>query len=84
MEKEMVMHALAILETAESWNWPVTSRIQASGEILGKFQAITPKLLSAAIIESQALGGTLLDQFWVVVGQRHPRLAENGRSRRTL
>ena len=77
-------HALAILTAAESWNWPVTSRIQASGETSGKFKAITPKLLSGVITESQALGGTLLDQFWVVVGQCHPRLAENGRSRLLL
>ena len=74
MEKEMAMHALAILEAAESWNWPVASRI---GE---KFKAIAPKLLSAVIIESQVLGGTLPDHFWVVVSQCHPRLAENGRS----
>ncbi|KAF8351177.1 hypothetical protein F5887DRAFT_196092 [Amanita rubescens] len=80
----MEMLALAIPTAAESWNWPVTSRIQASGESSGKFKAITPKLLSAVIIESQALGGTLLDQFWVVVGQCHPRLAENGRSRHPL
>ena len=75
------MHALAILEAAESWNWPVSTRDQASGKFSGKFKAITPKLLSAAIIESQALGGTLLDQFWVVVGRCHPRLAQNSRSR---
>ena len=66
-------HALGILEVAESWNWPVISRIQ--------FKVIMPKLLSAAIIESQVLGGTLLDQFWVVVGRCHPKLAQNSRSR---
>ncbi len=77
----MEMHALVILTAAESWNWPFTSGIQASGEISGKFKAIAPKLLSGVITESQALGGTLLDQFWVVVGQCHPRLAENSMSR---
>ena len=75
------MHALAILEGAESWNWPFTSCLGESSE---KFKAIAPKLLSAAIIESQGLGGTLLDQFWVVVSQCHPRLAGNGRSRLPL
>lgn len=45
---------------------------------------VIPKLLSAAIIKSQALGGTLLDQFWVVVSQCHHGLAENGRSRLPL
>ena len=84
MEKEMTMHALAILEAAKSWVWPGTSRIQASEKISGRFKAITPKLLSAAIIESQALGGTLLDQFWDVVSQCHPGLAENSRSRLPL
>jgi len=77
----MEIHALAILEGAESWNWPLTSRIQASGVRSGKFKAITPKLLSGFISESQALGGTLLGQFWDVVSQCHNRLAENGRSR---
>jgi hypothetical protein len=73
----MEKHALAILEAA-------TYRTQGSGKHSGKFKAITPKLLSAAIIESQALGGTILDQFWVVVSQCHPTLAENGRSRLPL
>ena len=74
------MHALAILEAADSWNWPHTSRIQASGQSSRLFKAITPKFLSTLIVESQALGGTLLDQFWVVIRMCHPRLAENGRS----
>ncbi|KAH9970929.1 hypothetical protein BJV74DRAFT_783921 [Russula compacta] len=65
----MDRHASAILEAAESWDWPPTYPTQASGEQGGKFRAITPKLLSGFIAESQALGGTLLDQFWVVVGQ---------------
>ena len=78
------MHALAILETAGSWNWLDASRFQASGKFSGKFKAITPIFLSTLIIESQALGGTLLDQFWDVVSQCHPRLAQNGRSRLLL
>jgi hypothetical protein len=83
---EMQKHALGILEAAESWEWPDASRIQASGEISGKFKALTPRFLSALILESQALGGTLLDQFWDAVGRCQPRdrFAENGRSRLPL
>ncbi|KAH9977546.1 hypothetical protein BJV74DRAFT_860371 [Russula compacta] len=73
----MDRHASAILEVAESWDWPPTYCTQTSGEQGGRFRAITPKLLSGFIAESQALGGTLLDQFWVVVGQCHLRLEEN-------
>lgn len=75
----METHALAILTTAESWNWP-----HVQGKFSEKFKTITPKLLSAVILESQTLGGIILDQFWVVVGQCHPRLAENGTSRLPL
>ncbi|KAF8330340.1 uncharacterized protein EI90DRAFT_2922256 [Cantharellus anzutake] len=67
-------HALAVMEAAESWNWPLTYRIRDQGS---KFKTITPKLLSCFIAESQALGGTLVDQFWTVVGKCHPRLEEN-------
>ena len=83
---DMQKHALGILEVAESWEWPDASRFQASGEISGKFKTLTPRFLSALIVESQALHGTLLDQFWDVVCQCQPRsrLAENGRSRLPL
>jgi hypothetical protein len=64
----MDRHASAILEAAESWDWPPTYRTQALGEQGDKFRAITPKLLSGFIAESQALGGTLLDQFWIAFG----------------
>jgi len=77
MQTTMERHALAILKAAESWNWPDTYRIQASGEKSSRFKAVMPKLLSGFIAESQALGGTLLDQFWVVVGKYHPQLEEN-------
>jgi hypothetical protein len=74
----MDKHALAILHAAESWSWPPTLRIQDSGKKTqdGK-KAVTPKLLSGFIIESIALGGTLLDQFWLKVGGCHPKLIEN-------
>jgi len=70
-------HALAILEAPEPWDWPLIYPIQDPGDKGSKFKAITPKLLSGFITESQALGGTLLDQFWIVVGQCHPKLEEN-------
>lgn len=73
----MEAHALAILDAAELWDWPLTHCIQASGSRSGKLRAITPKLLSCFIHESQALGGTLVDQFWDVVGRCHLKLAEN-------
>lgn len=77
----MDKHALAVLEVAQSWDWPLTYHIQVSGDRGSKFKAITPKLLSGFIVESRALGGTLVDQFWVVVGQCHPRLEENSTSK---
>jgi hypothetical protein len=49
-----------------------------------KFIAITPKLLSGFIAQSEHLGGTLLDQFWSTVERCHPKLAENGASRSFL
>ncbi|KAH9961286.1 hypothetical protein BC827DRAFT_1359354 [Russula dissimulans] len=73
----MDRHALSVLEAAESWDWPLTYCIQASRDQGSKFKAIMPKLLSGFIAESQVLGGTLVNQFWVVLGQCHPRLEEN-------
>jgi hypothetical protein len=70
--------ALAILTEAESWEWPITQCIQQSGNQGGKYNAITPRLLSALIIESQRLGGTVLDQFWYQLGNCHPDLKKNG------
>jgi hypothetical protein len=74
-------HALSVLADAESWDWPVTRRIQKSEKQGGHCQAITPKLLSWLIKESQCLGGTVLDQFWEQVRECHPKLKENGVSR---
>ena len=70
----METHALAILKAAELWDRSLT---HTSGSRSGKLRAITPKLLSCFIHESQALGGTLVDQFWDVFGRCHPKLAEN-------
>ena len=74
----MDKHALALLKAAESWDWPLMYCIQTSGSQDSKFKAITPKLLSGFIAESQSLGGTLVDQFWIMVGLCHPQLEENG------
>jgi len=71
----MDKHALAILEAAEAWKWSSTMRTEASG-----VAAITLKLLSGFIAQSQVLGGTLLDQFWLLFGSCHPRLNENSGS----
>jgi hypothetical protein len=78
----MDKHALAILEAADSWSWPPTSRIQKSGATSthSKFKAITPRLLAGFISESIKQGGTLLDRFWLIVGGCHPKLKENSQS----
>ena len=73
-------HAFAILERADSWDWPPTLRTQESGANA----AITPKLLSGFISESNVLGGTLLDQFWAVVAGCHAKLGANSLSRSLL
>jgi hypothetical protein len=79
----MEHHAYALLEAAELWDWPATTRIQDTGQqtTCSKFKAITPKLLSGFITESQALGGTLLGRFWDVLETCHPKLKENSRSK---
>jgi hypothetical protein len=69
-------HALAVLEAPELWRWAETHRIQAFGRE-DKFKAITPKLLSGFIAESQKLGGTLLEKFWDNLGNCHPKLKDN-------
>jgi len=77
----MDRHASAILEASESWDWPLIYPIQDSGDQVSKFKAVMPKLLSGFIAESQALGGILLDQFWVTVAKCHAQLEENSASR---
>ena len=63
--------ALEILEDAKSWSWPIVKRIQ---------QSLLPNLLSCLIKESQALGGTVLDQFWETVGKCDDKLKDNSAS----
>jgi hypothetical protein len=63
-------HALAILEVLDQ---TIVQRFQESGNIGGKFKAICTSLLYWLIVESQKLGGTVLDQFWLQLGECHWR-----------
>jgi len=73
----MDKHALAVLAAAESWEWRITKHIQQSGKPGGKYEAVTARLLSCFITQSQTLGGTLLNQFWHQLGECHSKLEEN-------
>jgi hypothetical protein len=74
-------HALSVLADAESWEWSVAQRILKTEKQDGHYEAITLKLLSWLIKESQCFGGTILDRFWERVIECHPKLKENGVSR---
>jgi hypothetical protein len=76
----MDKHALAVLGVAGSW-WPITRRALGPG---GKFRTYTARLLFYLIIESQALGGTVLKQFWDQLRLCDVRLGENGVSRQSF
>ena len=73
----MDQHALAVLKDAESWKWSQAKCIPESGDQSTKFKAITAQLLYWLIVESQELGGTVLDQFWLQLGECHLTLKEN-------
>jgi hypothetical protein len=66
-------HALAILN---DWSWS-TQRIQNSDIHGGKFEGVAPKLLYHLIVESQMLGGEVLNQFWSQLGTCDKTLKEN-------
>ena len=76
------IRALAVLSTAESWEWPpLKRRIQQSGAEQGdKFQAlITPNLLSGFIEASQTYPHSqLVDHFWLNFQRGHAGLQKNG------
>ncbi|KAF8576915.1 hypothetical protein K439DRAFT_598990 [Ramaria rubella] len=59
------------------WEWEITSRLQASGEIGGNYRAITLELLSAVIVQSSKLGTSLLNMFWESLRGCHPKLKQN-------
>ncbi|KAF8133265.1 hypothetical protein EV363DRAFT_1295460 [Boletus edulis] len=73
----MERHALAILEQNNLWNWRDTKQNQALGNQGAKFQVATPKLLYFLIVESQRLGGELLDHFWRQLGTCDEKLKGN-------
>ena len=81
LTKTMDNHALAVLATAESWEWPpLKRRIQQSGVDQGdKFQAlITPKILSGFIEASQTYPHSqLVDHFWLNFQRGHAGLQKN-------
>jgi hypothetical protein len=58
-------HALAALEEAESWDWPLLYRTQQSGEQGGKYKAVIAKLLTCCIRESKARPDSLfVERVW--------------------
>ena len=77
---ELEEHSLAILD---SWNWPPTEHSLESGNE-SKFKAITTRFLSCLIVESQKLGGTVLKQFWYVLGKCDPKIEANSELKRFL
>ncbi|KAH0835047.1 hypothetical protein J3R83DRAFT_10784 [Lanmaoa asiatica] len=73
----MEQHALAILEQNDLWNWHDMKQIQTSGKQGDKVRVATPKLLHFLIVESQRLGGEVLDRFWKQLGTCDEKLKEN-------
>ncbi|EDR03339.1 uncharacterized protein LACBIDRAFT_295301 [Laccaria bicolor S238N-H82] len=72
--QHMDAFALEVLEDAKSWNWPIVKRIEQSGN---QGKPLLPNLLSCLIKESQALGGTVLEQFWETIGKCDNKLKDN-------
>ncbi|KAI9573140.1 hypothetical protein HD554DRAFT_2276719 [Boletus coccyginus] len=73
----MYHHPLAVLELNDLLNWRDPKRIQVSGKQGDKLHAATPKLLYFLIVESQRLGGEVLDHFWKQLGTCDEKLKEN-------
>jgi hypothetical protein len=65
----MEKHALAVLNDLNSYV-PLESTE-------ANHQGITGRLLHHLIIESEHLGGSILEEFWRRLGSCHPRLDEN-------
>ena len=80
----MEQHAREILAQDDLWNWHVTKRIQALGKQNDKFLTVTPKFLHFLIVESQKLGGEVLDHFWKQLGTCDEKLMENSWSKTLL
>jgi hypothetical protein len=67
---------VAVLAAAES---PLSHCIQQPGEQIGKYKALTLKMLSCCIHESRAYpDSTSVKIFWNNVRQCHPNFRKNG------
>jgi hypothetical protein len=70
----MDKHILALLNNAVLWKKMGCTKFEA------KHPDLVTSLLYHLILESQALRGSFLDEFWGNLGTCHLRLGENGRS----
>jgi len=75
---------VAILQAAESWEWPHVKRVPVSGNQDSQFKAVTPRFLRHLIVHSQRLGGTVMTRFWTQLGSCHSLLRENSESTRLI
>ena len=71
---KMEKHAMAILNDPDSWSWP-NKKIDNIPS--GKFENVAPVLLCRLIVESQKLGGEVLNQFWYQLGTCDETLKQN-------
>jgi hypothetical protein len=70
----MDKHALAVLSNEALWTKLHLRQWEA------KHPGLVTNLLLHLISESQALGGSFLNEFWLSLGECHPRLQENSLS----
>ncbi|KAG6835901.1 hypothetical protein H0H93_013542 [Arthromyces matolae] len=75
----MYKHACAVLSAAEAWSWPAPScmDINESFNKGSEFKTVCRRLLLCLIIESQSLGGSLLESFWTEFEKSHSQFPEN-------
>jgi hypothetical protein len=70
----MDRHALALLNDRALWKTMGLTKLE------GNHPGLVTNLLFHLILESQALGGSFLDEFWGNLETCHPTLKENGMS----
>ena len=70
----MDKHALTLLRDAVFWGKTELRKFEAH------HPGLVTSLLLHLIVESQALGGSFLDEFWRIVGSCHPTLEKNSTS----
>ncbi|RDB15278.1 hypothetical protein Hypma_004791 [Hypsizygus marmoreus] len=70
MNPAMKRHALGILNN-------YVKQHESRLGVTGRDMLLSSKILSNAIIQSTAIGGTLLEHFWDRVRQCHPKFKEN-------